>query len=239
LVLLNIFIHYSHKDSHMKTLYILLFTVLSTVLIMSCKKDENKEPTTTPKDIHSLIPDSILNKIKTLGMTIHEGTKPPNITRIYLASPFALKATNIPFDSEIGTQFADYHVKFYGQDNSKLTVKMDYLNGPETGTGLGCFISGTDSVFTVAAKISGLHNNADSASLVQVISGIVITGAIKDMHVAFFMLNNYGNISGYWIDNGQGRILYDTDGISEEVDSFKSINTQDEGGYLKSGACRK
>jgi hypothetical protein len=223
----------------MKALYILLFAALSTVLVLSCKKDETKEPTNTPKDIHSLIPDSILNKIKTLGMTIHEGIAPPNITKIYLATPFALKATNIPYDSEIGTQFADYHVKFYGQDNSKLTVKMDYLNGPETGTGLGSFISGTDSVFTVAAKISGLHNNADSASIVQVISGTVVTGAIKDLHVSFFMLNNYGNVSGYWIDNGQGRILYDTDGYSPEVSSFKSANPLDEGGYFKSGACRK
>jgi hypothetical protein len=222
----------------MKTLYILLFAASTIILNSGCKKEESNNQTDTPKNIHSLIPDSILNKIKALGMTIHEGTKPPSITKIFLATPFALKETNIPFDAEIGTVFADYHVKFYEQDNNKLTVKMDYLNGPETGSGLGSIISGSDSVFTVAAKISGLSNGADSATLVQVISGTVVPGAIRNMHVAFFMLNNYGNVSGYWIDNGQGRILYDSDGYSPEMSSFKSVHSQDTGEYFKFEAFR-
>lgn len=209
----------------MKTFSTLFFIVISTLFIFSCKKNSDDNPD-TPRKIQDLIPDSILNKMKTLGMPIYNGSTPPDIQRIYLVTPFGLAATNIPNDRTIGSLFADYSVKFYSQDNGKLSVKVDYKNGPESGTGLGSIISGSDSMFTVAAKITGLHNNSDSASLVQVISGTLTSGAIHNIRVAFFMLNNYGNASGYWIQSGQGRILNDVDGNSPVVGSLKSASNK-------------
>ena len=60
----------------------------------------------------------------------------------------------------------------------------------------------------------------EEAQFAYVISGSIESDTIRDLHVANFMLNNYGNPNGIWIKEGQGRILYDKDGDSEPIDSL-------------------
>jgi hypothetical protein len=217
----------------MKALKIIMLIVLPSLVFFNCTKTENKTDGLS-QDIHNIVPDSILTKMKALGLPINEGTTPPNIEKIYLASPFVLKATNRPSDFVIGYQFSDYKVQFYQQNNSKLSILLDYINGPESGTGLGGFVSGANNKFSVFAKLSAT-SNGDKADLIQVISGTIVSGAIKDLYFANFMLNNYGNPHGYWIGQGQGRVIYDSDGNSPEQSTFKSLSIQN----AKSSAAAK
>lgn len=181
----------------------------------SCKKDDKKvESNGLTKDINDLVPESVLKQIDSLGMVIHKGGNPPTITGTYFASPFVLKNSNISYD-QIGYTFADYSVTFYDQDNENLEVKVNYVNGPETGNGIGGFIVGEDDEFTVFAEMNAAANG-DSATMVHVISGKMVQEGIKDLYFANFMIDNRGNPNGYWIENGQGRIVYDSDGMSEK-----------------------
>lgn len=201
----------------MKILRLLLVFILGMAVFYSCKKKADDE---LSEEIHNIVPDSILTKMESMGMPIFGGTTPPDFQNIYLASPYVLKKSTISSDVE-GHTFSDYYVRFYDQDNDLLSVKLDYDNGPENGSGLGGYIAGTNNSFSAFVKVNSTYNG-DQAEIIHVISGTIIEGAIKNFYFANFMLDNKGNPHGYWIDEGQGRIIYDSDGNSPVVSAMPS-----------------
>jgi hypothetical protein len=192
-----------------------VFIALLVILFVSCEEEK-----TLSKDIQNIVPESTLNKITDLGMPINKGDKPTNLTNIYKASPFILKASNISTDN-VGKSFSDYNFRLYDQDDANLSIKLDYINGPESGTGLGGFISGSGNDFSVFVKVHSQYSGKE-ADLIHIISGTIVTGGIKDLYFANFMLDNYGNPGKIWIENEQGRIIYDSDGMSPVVQSLQS-----------------
>jgi|WetSurMetagenome_2_1015567.scaffolds.fasta_scaffold00661_2 hypothetical protein len=217
----------------MKSLKVLSFIALAFILVTGCKKESKDN---LSEQIHNIVPDSILNAMKSLGMPVHGGVKPPDLQNTYLASPFVLKSSNIA-DDYIGSTFSDFYFKFSEQNNENLSVKLDYYNSPETGTGLGGFISGSDNSFSAFFKVSSTANG-DPADLIMVISGTISDGAVKNFYYANFMLNNYGNPHGYWISQGDGRVIYDSDGNSPTVEGFpvKGAAVPESNPVMKGGA---
>jgi len=216
----------------MKKLYAIFF--LLSFVFTSCNLFELNKPVIQTngltQDINSLVPQSILDQMTSLGMVINTGNTPPNLGigstgTFFKATPFVLKNTNITNDYAIGYTFADFYVKYYDQDNSTLKLKVDYKNGPETGTGLGGLLVGKNNTFTVFAKISAT-NSGTNADIIQVVSGTLTSSGIKDLYFANFMLNDYGDPKNVWMANGQGRVLYDSDGNSPIVSSFSDVQVQ-------------
>jgi len=203
---------------------IFLTITLFVFSFVSCDDDTaglvNDEGLT--QEIVNLVPDSILTEIKSLGMPIYGGENPPNIENSYFASPFVLIASNRESD-EIGYTYSDYYVKFYNQDNKELKIEMDYQNGPEIGTGMGSYIVGDDNNFSVFVEVDAEASDGSKAKLVHIISGEWTEEGIKNLYFANFMLDNYGNETGYWIEDGDGRVIYDSDGFSPITDSFKQF----------------
>jgi len=176
------------------------------------------DPNGLSKEINNIVPDSLLDKIKALGMPVNTGDAPPDIVGSYLIAPFILDSTNIGGDWPVGTAFADYHVNFTDQNNNELSVNIDYANGGELGNGIGSFIVGDASNFSVFSRITS-HNPAqtDSAYVLFLFSGSKQADGLHNMYVAILMLDDLGDPSGYFIENGQGRIFYDQDELSEPI----------------------
>lgn len=187
------------------------------ILLTSCEK---KEELDLSKDIKNIVPDTTLNKIINLGMFVNKGTKPPKITNIYKAAPFILKATNVPNDWNLGTAFADYKFKLYDQDNDKLSIKLDYIGGPETGTGIGGFISGDGDNFSVFVKVHAV-NSGSPCEMLHIISGTITAEGIKDFYFANFMIEDYGDPKNVWMAEENGRVFYDSDGVSPIIQSLQ------------------
>ncbi len=209
----------------MKNLKFIPIAFLFVFFLFSCEKEEKKDDKVNEdgltEEITDLVPQSVLDEIENLGMNINGGDNPPSIENSYLASPFILKASNRSSDN-VGMSFADYYVKFYSQDNDDLSIRLSYENGGESGTGLGGFIVGDDNKFTVFAEVNSQYAG-ETVQMLHVISGKIASDGIDDLYFANFMLDNNGNPNGYWIEDGEGRVIYDSDGFSEEVSSFKSL----------------
>jgi len=202
---------------------LLFVTIIFFTLCLSfssCKKAETDDGFS--EEIQNLVPDSLLQAIIDLGMPINEGKTPPTIENIYLASPFELVASNRAGDV-VGKLFSDLKIEFTNQDNDQLTLTVNYVNGPEKGEGLGSFMSGSGNNFSVFVEqvsyISGYR-----ADLVQIISGTKTSSGIKDLYYSLFMINNYDNPGEVWIANGEGRIVYDSDGLSPVIESLTSFD---------------
>lgn len=196
----------------------------SVIFLQSCKKDDYKHGLSV--DIQNIVPDTLFQKIIDLGMPINTGFAPPNIENIFQASPFVQDTSNIPNDPS-GFLFTDFNVEFFNQDSSKLTIGVSFVNGPEVGKNLDGFISGDGTNFSVFLK--QITSSGDKqAELVQIISGTRTNTGIKNFHYAVFMLNNFGNANKYWIENGQGRIIYDSDGDSPIIETLYSFTKNEE-----------
>lgn len=216
----------------MKRIIYYLFAVMifTAFTLVSCDDDDNDELEVElndeglSEDITELVPQEILDEMENLGMTINGGGSPPSLAAAYLATPFILKSSNIDSDSP-GMTFADYEVTFYEQDNTYLKIKYSYTNGPESGEGLGGFIVGEDNKFTVFVEVTSTAYE-EEVTMVHVVSGIMGDEGINDLYFANFMIDNNGNPNGYWIGDGQGRVIYDEDGFSPKTDARKSQGTQ-------------
>ncbi len=185
--------------------------------VYSCtKKDDNKVSySDLDQNVQKIIPEASYNAILDLGMPVNDGTTPPIFENTYLVSPFTLVKTSIVDDYyPIGHVFADMTIKYFNQNTVNNTVEINYINGGETGVGIGGYISGAGQSFTVFAKMR-IYHDVDSADIAMITSGKLTSVGISDFYYANFMLNNYGNPSGYFIGNNTGRLIYDSDGTSE------------------------
>ena len=164
------------------------------------------------EDVHNIIPDDILEKFKELGITINGGNNPPNIEGTYFISPYILVKSNFADGFDPGYRFADMLMTFSKQDNAKLTVVCDYINGPGTGNGLGSFITGNGNKFSVYTEISGTLSGYTFKS-VEIYSGEITPSGIKGFYDAFIVTKEAPST----IKRGQGRLIYDSDGFSERI----------------------
>jgi len=212
------------KKRYEKINFISVFCFSNCIFWLQKKLDENG----LTSEINNFIPDSVLNTMISLGLPVNTGNNPDKLEGTFLVTPFVLKNSNVPGDAT-GYQFMDLEVTFYDFDRKELTIKVDYTNGPEEGTGLGSFIVGDNKEFTVFANLNTTAYGSN-ASMAMVFSGTLENDGITDFYFANFMLDNYGNESGYWIGNGEGRVIYDSDGFSERTDAYKSISNS----YLSS-----
>jgi hypothetical protein len=209
------------------TIQFLTLVLVLGIFSVGCKKDKKDdskvEENGLTQEINNLIPDSIITKMVDLGMIINRGETPPVLNGTYFASPFVLKASNVPNDTP-GYTFSDYSLTLFEQNNDNLSVKMDYYNGGESGTGIGGFVVGTNNKFTVFAEVNSTYIGY-TAKMVHVVSGTLTATGIEDLYFANFMLDNFDNLGGIWIAEGEGRIIYDSDGFSEKEPTRKSIPT--------------
>lgn len=175
-------------------------------------------------DINNLIPQAYIDELVRLGMPINGGVTPPNVNFIFNVTPFVLKSTNIPDDYSIGYQFWDKRIQFSQQDNSKLTLKVEFVSsgGVEVTTSIGSFIVGSGNNFTVFSKLSAVGSNGKDVITVQIFSGTVESNSVKNLYNGLLMVDNGGNTDK--IENGQARIIYDSDGTSEKVSTLKSAH---------------
>ncbi len=209
------------------TLVSLACLMFGGMFVINCKKEKVKEKDKTAavvlsQNIQNMVPDSILTKIVKLGMVINKGNTPPGMVNTYKVSPYTLKCTTMTGDYNIGSIFADYNFRLYDQDNINLTVKLDYVNGNEIGTGLGGFTAGSGDGFSIFVKVRSTCFNSQ-AEILQIISGTVSSDGIHNFCFANYMLNNYGNSSGLWMNNGEGRVFFDADMDSPVINSLQAM----------------
>ena len=175
-------------------------------------------------DINNLIDQKYIDQLRSLGMPINSGYTPPNVNCIFSVTPMVLKNTNIPNDNyPIGYQINDERVQFSLQDNTKLTVKVDYISGTTTTTSTGSFLVGSGNDFTIFSKTVSTDNSGIKTTMVEIFSGTMDTNSVRNFYNGIIMIDNGGD-NAHYILNGQGRVFWDKDGVSEKVSSLKSAH---------------
>ena len=219
----------------MKTIKLLsriIIVLLCCYAATSCKKDKDEKSKGSEiqengltRDINDLIPEVILEAIEELGMLIHRGGNPPSdITGTYLGSLMILVASNIPEESSnIGEEFSDFRHTLSAQDNDALTINVQTAQVSLTGEGEGAYLVGDENKFTVFCLVD-IIIDGHACKTVDVFSGEITSGGIKDFYYAFVMVEGGGS---QWdlVEDGQGRLVRDENGMASRITTSKSAKS--------------
>jgi hypothetical protein len=214
------------KMNCIATLFVVSICLAATTLFSGCEKVEDNGLT---HEINELISPEILAEIESMGMPIYRGGKPPkDITGTYIVAPDICVATNRPNDEYgPGHQFADFFLTFSEQNNKKLTIKAASAQASHSGEGEGAYLVGTDDKFTVFCPMDMKTGGGHEYKTVSIFSGIITDAGIKDCYHSIFMIEGGGAV-WFLIEDGQGRVVYDQDGMSERTAISKSQSTSNE-----------
>ncbi|MEK7719135.1 MAG: hypothetical protein AAB347_05925 [Bacteroidota bacterium] len=181
---------------------------------------------TLSQDIKNIVPDNILIIISNLGMPMFAGKTPPQISNFYKLSPNALFNSNVPNDYAKGSTFYPLNFHFYNQNNTLLTINLDYVeigSGGGSGSGKEAFLSGSGNNFSAFLKVN-YTASGQTCDMITIYSGTITSTGIKDLYYALFMVDDHGDPGNLWIANGTGRVFYDQDGMGSIIQSLSSQN---------------
>ncbi|PWJ57377.1 hypothetical protein CLV98_10784 [Dyadobacter jejuensis] len=201
----------------MKNLRISGIALVLVVLSLSCKEKKTELP-----GVPDFVPKEIIDDFRSKGLIINEGVTPPMLEGYYLASPLTLLVPFGPDDPyQAGKLFSDYRYSFYDQtDDNQIKYDFKSANGSATGTGTGSFISGEGNKFTLYSEQIGETYGIENKQI-TIISGELDSDGIKNWQEAFVFTYKGDDPNGQLIQVGQGRIIYDSDHISERVSSLR------------------
>lgn len=200
-----------------RTSYLLLAFLLPLVLFSSCKKKPDDPTVGFSEEIQKIVPQKIIDDLRSRGMVIFEGTIPPTVSGSYLAAPFRLLSPYAPEDPYAkGKVITSYSYTFYGQSSGNA-ISYDFTNNStDKGTGKGAFIAGNGNSFTIFSEDQGIFVNTPYKNI-TVISGELTPGGIKNFQYAFVIKEKTGDDNdSQLIPVNTGRIWIDGDQLAEK-----------------------
>jgi hypothetical protein len=187
----------------------------------ACSKNKDINPSDEEilsKKIEDIIPQKYVDSLTKLGFTINKGTTPPNIVGAYLFKPFTIKSSNIPNDPyQPGYVLNDGVVKLYEQSTNDFSIKMlgkNFIGAADTS--IVTAISGSGNKFTVYGKVKAYRNGGYNF-YAFLMSGEKDGNNIKK-GIAGIMNIDDSHTGPNTIAEGQGRVAFDGDYISESTD---------------------
>lgn len=207
----------------MKRIIYTFCVAIGTLLAISCSKSENsveKQVKTSgfniPAEAKAIIPEEFIGKMAANGMTINEGTNPPNIQGIFATGILKMIYTSLNYDTfPIGKEIESYRFKFYEQRGTK--IKTDYINedilANDQATGRGTIISGNGNKFTAYLDMDITDIEIKTRD-VSVLSGEITPEGIKNFQYGFLKMEKTGDFSKRMVPVGTIRIWISKDKLA-------------------------
>lgn len=173
------------------------------------------------KPITDMIPQEIFDKLDDLGMPIHPGGNPPNMVGSYLISPNKLMNSSIPGDN-VGSIYDDATLILTEQNNSELTIMVDYEQGGSTGEALGGWVIGEGDRFSIFVELLQTSTDGTKTRMARIFSGKITDDGISEEYHSLVMLDDFGDPLDKYIEIGEARLFSDSDGLAERISSVKS-----------------
>jgi hypothetical protein len=195
---------------------IVVLLLCSALAFESCKKKDDVDP--VKQNIQRLVPQNVIDTLRIMGMDIVDSGKPIQIVGIYEIRPMVLLASSIPGD-RAGVSYSPYRVRLFDQKDADQSIKADYVNADEKGTGLGGFVAGSGNKFSAFFEINGTIG-ASTFKMSVVYSGEWSSTGIKNMQYAFYMKEKNDSASRL-VKVGTTRIFKDSDGLSSPLSALR------------------
>jgi len=199
-----------------------LFLFAGLVLTQTaCKKDKDVDPTKGfSSRIQTIVSQQDIDKLRSRGMLINEGSQPPNIEGIYISSPHTLVS---PYGTEdtykVGDTFNDLIIRLSEQSGADQSAKVEIKSSASTATGVGGFLSGNGNKFTFFAELDFVSGSM-TGKQVRVFSGETTANGIKDFYTTIYFKSK-NDPNNTQIPVGVSRIIKDGNGLASKRTTFR------------------
>ena len=192
-------------------------------LAAACKKEHDNDDTGFSNDIKNFVPQHVIDSMRAWGMELHEGKNPPSINGIYNFQPNLCVFDNSNFNRQ-GTFFDNYRYRFRDQDNSQLTIALDYkaLIVSDSASGVGSFISGNNNFFTAFVDAKGKLNGINYHQI-GFYSGEITPTGVKNFQTGFYLLDKDPDPGNILVAVGSSRIFNDADAFSGTNPVYRTV----------------
>lgn len=206
----------------MKTRIIYMLIISIGLFISACKKDnalvdEINKTEIQKKQIQQIIPDKYLDSLKKLGLTVNTGITPANVEGSYAINPLLLEATNIPNDFKIGYRFNDARLNLSKQDADFNIYLLGKNFLAERDTSIVTAISGSGNDITVYGKVKS-NKAGKVAEFAIILTAKLENKTFKNFKYGLICISNKNaTTDNTFIKEGQGRVVYESDGLSTSI----------------------
>lgn len=201
---------------------LLIFTLSVTVLLSSCSK-KDPEPEFS-EAIQNIIPEGVIEDLRSKGMQLNSGKTPPNIEGIFVVNPLTLLTPYGPEDTwKTGQVISDLTYRFYNQTTDhKIMYDSKSGGGSVTGIGKGALIAGNGTEFTIFSEESSIRTDGITSTSVAIISGEMTAQGIKNLQYAFVLTSKTGDDDDYYLmPVNKSRIWYDGNQLADKGTAFR------------------
>lgn len=198
----------------------LKFLVFALILItLSCSSDDDNPQT---EDIQQLVENfvtpELIQSLTDLGFTFRDGLEHPDISGDFLYTPVEMVSTNIVGDEDlVGQIFNDISFDISNLNPQARTFNVVVTEGfNTTAAPLNTFYSGEGNAFSAYIKIPLMADEDTTLIVLYAISGIITDEGVSNAELAIIMLDDNGDPTDSFIENGEGRRFIDGDGLAEK-----------------------
>jgi hypothetical protein len=182
---------------------LLVVALLLLVLLSGCRE--------LPREVRQMLTEEQLSKLEDDGLTINEGSDPPNVEGSYYSdSEYCVYSS----DGYSDWYAAPYYYRFSNQSGDEVTVEY---NSPEAGDAGGPaigYIAGDGDDFSIFIESTGTNYYGITYTNVTAYSGTITPEGIAVFMFGFIMTKKSDDPVGYLMDVGEDRIFVEDDGMA-------------------------
>jgi hypothetical protein len=177
-------------------------------------------PLVRPPGSQAIVSDAELGRIRDLGMPLHGGDQPPDISGTYALDSGRYVAATDP--SQLGQATCRARTTYSARPDGTLDLDYAYLDCPGAGTTHGVFISGRGACFSLYAR-NQQDFEACALTFVTVTSACVSDAGLVDFQYAFLAQAQTGATcaglvtAGRVPQPGSIAVISETDGLLARV----------------------
>lgn len=172
-----------------------------------------------PNPVNEFLNNNNIKEYETAGMKIYTGSNPPNIEGLYKTDSLVVFYDK-PFEDAAppGTTVSRYNHKFYDQkDDGTIKFSRIPLEGEDAGEGVGGFISGENSCFSVFVDVKDQTVQC-TANQTTIYSACKTEAGLEQLQAGFILKELKGPGCGKVVPVGHMRIITEDDGLAERIE---------------------
>jgi hypothetical protein len=178
-------------------------------------KEEIKD---VPNPINDFLNNNDIGEYEKAGMKIYTGNNPPNIEGLYKSDSLVVFYDK-PFENEapVGTEVSNYNHQFTDQkSDGTIKLKRIPLEGEDTAEGMGGFISGNNSCFSIFVNVQDQSDQCNT-NQATIYSACKTEEGLEDLQAGFILKEQEGPGCGKVVPVGHLRIITEDDGLAEWI----------------------
>lgn len=197
----------------------LVVALCLTMAFVSCSSDDDNSDRDAVQaaEIENFISSEVQQTLERFNFEFVLGTDDVDLSGTFLFDPLILVDSNIENDTPAGSSFNSILATFSNLDPVNRT--LDYTDNSDSvqGASAQSYYTACGNQFNVFVRVTNQFGESTYVTL-RAVSGTMDETGIIDARLTEIMLDDQGDSFNILIENGEGRLFEDSDGLATRIE---------------------